>query len=89
MSRVSVAEPPVDPDGWEELEAIARGMPQGQWCEGKPWHQWGCGAFGVVSPALVWSGAGCLVVIRRALSPRLNRSSMLEQGEPWKGDELE
>lgn len=89
MSRVSVAELPVDPEGWEELETTARSMPQGQWFEGKPWNQWGCGAFGVVSPAHVWSGAGCLVATRRALSTRLNWSLMLEQGEPWKGNELE
>lgn len=89
MSRVSVAEPPEDPEGWEELETIARGLPQGQWFEGKPWNQGGCGAFGVVSPALVWSGAGRLAATRRALSTRLNRSLMLEQGKPWKGDELE
>lgn len=47
MSRVSVAEPPEDPEGWEELETIARGLPQGQWFEGKPWNQGGCGAFGL------------------------------------------
>lgn len=89
MSRVSVAELPVDPEGWEELETIAGGVPQGQWFEGKPWNQWGCGAFGVVSPALVWSGAGHLVATRRVLSTRLNWILMLEQGELWKGDELE
>lgn len=57
MSRVSVAEPPEDPEGWEELETIARGLPQGQWFEGKPWNQGGC-VERLVWLALLWCGVG-------------------------------